>query len=341
MRQVGQLREIVIGLRPLFLTIVALNLVLTWAFGSAPPALRSLERIDSDALFAISARLDAVQRDLESEPVTRRDFVIVTGLSTAREGIDPTVFSRATGGGLRLLNIAGSGGSFSDLTAYSAPLLRSQLHPSGIIVGVHPSWLSGRSPQARPVNWASWISQHIWIVSNRAGINAGLHRLMLSLRSQLGRVMGLDLADLARGLADDPWAFAPTYNDTHAPPDFMTLQLRAWESFGWFDAQRFREATAETVALDNLLRRLSSLAPNRVLVLMPESSAFRMRVPAEAVDSLVQVARGADTGLQILDLRASLPDDYFRDHAHLNAAGREALSRLLGARFPESQERSR
>jgi lysophospholipase L1-like esterase len=65
---------------------------------------------------------------------------------------------------------------------------------------------------------------------------------------------------------------------------------------------------------------------------MPESSALRAIYPPVAqteFDELAQKLR-----LQVVDLRASMPDDLFYDRAHLNAQGRQRLSSELPLLLP-------
>jgi hypothetical protein len=357
MNSSSRLRCIIVGLWPVVAAMVALNVILTLAVGFAPPALRRAELLDPDTKLSISERVAAVQQSIRSGGWTERELAVVIGLSTAREGIDPITFERATGGKFRLLNIAGSGGSFRELQFYYQNVFASHLRPRVVILAVHPSWLSGRAvrPQAdslgevvgnllgKPTetSWIplrSWLSGHVWIFGNRVAINTEIRTAMLSLRGLLGELMDLEPGDLVG--SDDPWEASIRYGDLHASAEFLSTQLRQWEAFGWFDAHSFDRDTDETAALDDLLRRLKAFAPTTLLVLMPESVEFRSRVPAMAVDRLSRVVLGPYPEMAILDLRASMPDEYFYDHAHLNAAGREAFSNLIGMNVRDLHRRT-
>jgi hypothetical protein len=333
--------------------MVALNAILTFAVGLAPSALRRAELLDPDTQLAISARVAAAQRSIRAGG-TERELAVVIGLSTAREGIDPISFERATDGKFRLLNIAGSGGSFRELQFYYENVFTSHLHPRVVILAVHPSWLSGRTIRPQPgdlgkvagdwvrkpteTSWIalrSWLSEHVWIFGNRVAMNTEIRTSMLSLRGLLGELVDLEPGDLIPGPNDDLWKASIRYSDIHVSAEFLSTQLRQWEAFGWFDADRFNGHTHEAVALDNLLEKLKAFAPTTLLVLMPESSEFRNRVPAAAGDRLIRIAQDAHPEMPILDLRPSMPDGSFYDHAHLNAAGREAFSTLIGKRARE------
>jgi hypothetical protein len=344
----NRLRNIVGGLVLVIVVMIALNLALTLVFGQAPVALGRAELVDLNAMSVIAARIASVEAQLETESATEPPLAVVLGLSTAREGFDPILFRQATDDRYKLLNLGASGGSFRELAAYSQPLIDSRLRPAILILAVHASWLAGRTlrapsqaplpPAPREVTWVtsleygrhlqSWAVQRVWILANRVAIHAELRRAMYWLRSRIAGLVDQKLREVVPG--GDPWEVKSSYGSEQASPEFLAMQLKEWAAFGWFDASRFGDQSDEAKTLRELLKSLKELSPKVVLVLMPESVAFRSRVPAKAVTAVTMIAQGVDKSTAILDLRASMTDQAFRDQAHLNVSGHQQFSALIG-----------
>jgi hypothetical protein len=77
-----------------------------------------------------------------------------------------------------------------------------------------------------------------------------------------------------------------------------------------------------------------------VLVLFPEHSAFRSRAPREAVDLLTTRLREIAPEVQVLNLIDTMQDDEFWDLYHLNRAGGERFTKLLGERLKQLSEQA-
>lgn len=343
--------HIVVALLPIILVFGLLNAGLSVVWGPAPAKLLQSELTDADTLQAIAERVATVENQWEGAASTHARLAVVTGLSTAREGIDPIQIYEATKGGVRLLNISSSGGSFSEMRTYSEPLLNSWLEPDLVIMAVHPCWLAGRqlrtSPQSPPAfrgrgdeilpetglqQLRGWGALQPWVLNNRRAIYSELRRFMLGWRARLH--YWANISSIEAPLEGDyPWAVRIAYQDQRAPPEFLQTQLREWGAAGWFDPGSFGVQTAEAQSLRLFVNAILDKTPNLVVVLMPESEEFRSRVPLRAAETLIDIIQAVDSDISILDLRASLPDSMFRDHAHLNAQGRLALSQEVTRRF--------
>lgn len=345
-----RLRHIVVALMPIVLVLSLLNVGLMVIWGPAPATLSHSESIDPDTLQSIAARVASVERQWKDAGPTHPRLAVVLGLSTAREGIDPIQIHQATQGGLHLLNVAASGGSFREMRTYSEALLSSGLQPDSVIMAVHPCWLAGRQLRPSPVSppflrddgedastqtrfqqLKRWAAQQVWVLDNRPAIHSELRQFMLGWRARLHHWMGISLSEQVPG-GDDPWSVRIAYQDQQAPPEFLQAQLREWASAGWFDPERFGVQTAEAQVLRSLVGDMRGKTRNLVVVLMPESEAFRSRVPSRAAESLIDIVQAVDKNIAVLDLRASLSAAMFRDQAHLNAQGRRALTQEIGAR---------
>ncbi len=332
--------QIMVALMPIILVFGLLNVGLGMVWGHTPAKFLQSELTDAHTLHAIADRVATVEKHLGVAGSEHARLVVVTGLSTAREGIDPIRFNKDTKGGVRLLNIGSSGGSFSEMQTYSEPLLNSRLQPDVVIMAVHPCWLAGRqlrtSPQRTPIirgiedevstqtvfqQLRVWVAQQSWVMNNRRAIHSELLQLMLGWRARLHY-----WANISSIKGDYPWAVRSAYQDQRAPPEFLQTQLREWALAGWFDTSSFGVQTAEAQLLRLFVKDIRDKTQHLVVVLMPESEEFRMRVPLRAAETLINIVQAVDRDIPILDLRDSLPDANFRDHAHLNAQGRKALT---------------
>lgn len=349
--QEGRLRVIAKTLAPIALVFGLVNLGLTVILGPAPEPLNYSELVDPYTRETIAARVATVER-MWQDPRTRSPrLAVVLGLSTAREGIDPFQIHQAAHEGLRLLNIAASGGSFREMRRYAEPLLDSELKPDTVVLAVHPSWLAGRQLHPAPVGspivrggdgevstsgkiqqLKRWVIQSAWVLDNRPGIHSEIRRVMQTWRAHLRRWINMPPAGPAQEGDDYPWTVQVAYQDQHASPEFLESQLREWASAGWFDPGRFGVQTAEAQVLRSLLEDARGKARNLVVVLMPEADAFRREVPPRAAETLIDIVHEVDMRIPILDLRASLPAEMFRDQAHLNAGGRRVLTQEIAVR---------
>lgn len=346
-----RLRHITVALMSIALVFGLVNIGLGLFWGQAPAKLLQSELTDADTLQAIAERVSNVEKQLKDAGSTHTKLVIVTGLSTAREGIDPIQIHNSSYGDLRLLNISSSGGSFSEMRTYTEPLINSWLKPDLIIMAVHPSWLAGR--QLRPSFQSSsifrdsgdevsmentfkllraWIAKQFWVLNNRQAIHSELRQFMLEWRARLHNWANISSIE-PPFKGDYPWSVRIAYHDNRAPPEFLQAQLYQWSSLGWFDSDRFGAQTPEAQSLRLFINAIRNKTTNLVIVLMPESEEFRSKVPLRATETLIDIVLSIDSSISVVDLRASLSDAMFRDHAHLNAQGRLALTQKISSMF--------
>jgi hypothetical protein len=322
--------------------LVLASLLLAGIFGLAPLSLRHAEVLNPETWLVLRSRVAAIEKTVLPETLA-----VTVGFSTAREGIDRTIFRDSSG--LDLLNLASSGGSFSELHSYYDFVLDSRLKPRVLIVAVHPCWLSGRlltdvsaaeasSPAMLQRNWLQRVESSatialdypVWILANRARVNVLLRSALARARTSVANLLGIDALGLAPNLEFDPWKTTVLYSDRHAPEGQLARQIVQWRGFGWFDARQFSADSVEAAMLADFLRRAGRFSAHTIVVLMPESTVLRENVPVEAGTLLKDVVASTPGKFSLLDLRAALPDELFYDHAHLNGAGRDRFSRLIG-----------
>jgi hypothetical protein len=340
-----------VALTSIALMFGLLNIGLGLFWGPAPAKLLQSELTDADTLQAIAERVATVEKQWKGAGSTHPKLAVVTGLSTAREGIDPIQIYKTSNGDIRLLNISSSGGSFSEMRTYTEPLINSWLQPDLVIMAVHPSWLAGRqlrtSTQSPSIFRGSgdeistetllkqlrvWVGLQSWVLNNRQAIHSELRQFMLGWRARLHYWANISSLEPPMEV-DYPWSMRITYQDLRGPPEFLQAQLRQWTSAGWFDIDRFGAQTVEAQSLRLFVNAMRDKTPNLVIVLMPESEEFRSKVPLRAAETLIDIVQAVDRAISVVDLRASLPDAMFRDHAHLNAQGRLALTQEITSRF--------
>ena len=109
------------------------------------------------------------------------------------------------------------------------------------------------------------------------------------------------------------------------------LRIREYGLRGYYDPQAFSRSHEQAASLVKLIERLRARRAMVVIVLMPEHSTLRQRVPPEAMAALLDplTRRFAEEIPLIIDVRDAIPDSGFNDISHLNDAGRALFTPLL------------
>jgi hypothetical protein len=130
----------------------------------------------------------------------------------------------------------------------------------------------------------------------------------------------------------DPWQPPPRLGyPQHSDAEFLRGQIKGFEELGWLDPKSYDRIGREPAeALASLVDELSARAGAVVIVLMPEHTAFRRRVPDLAVEMLVSALERQGGGSHsVADFRAAIPDAEFTDYCHLNDTGRAHFTAQL------------
>ncbi|MCV2349765.1 hypothetical protein [Paucibacter sp. Y2R2-4] len=324
-----------------------ISIILTpWLSSGVPDS-----RVDPRSLRSIQLRTEAAAEFQNNRLANEQPAVVVAlGLSTVREGLDPVAISQHFDGRVHLLNLASSGGSFSEMRAYAEPLIKGSLRPDLVILGVHPSWLAAASLRLMPaapfdqqslldsIKWElheskKWLRQRSWILTHRIAVHGIIQNSLQAIRADLNQFYLTSSIQGGPSAMRDPWAVRPIYSEDKAEPAFLLTQLREWQAAGWFDARNLSSSNPEAIVLTDMLQTLTTICPKVVLILMPESAEFRRKVPSSSGNTLRSIADKVQPKIQVLDFREALPDSYFRDHAHLNTRGRHSFSLLIASRF--------
>jgi hypothetical protein len=343
----SRLRPVIGVLAVIAVALVLVSVMLAAVFGVAPEPLRRAEVLDPNEYQRIGEQIAAVEREGGTpKRGGRQPLAVVLGLSTAREDIDAATLGPALCGGMQVLNLGSSGGSYRELAFYLQTVRYTHLRSALTVLAVHPVWLAGRiqPPPARSGRdeLAAMLShgpsrsaakelarEWIWLYANRLGMHAALVNALERLRERVAERYGLDMRQRFPDGHASPWSAHVAYRGSRASGEFLNEQLRAWHDYGWFDARNFSASGSEAESLRQLMGETRALGDRVVIVLLPEHSAARWRIPDAAAATFRAVVSGGDS-VPILDLRARLPDSLFYDYAHVNAGGRARVTALVG-----------
>ena len=282
---------------------------------------------------------------------TGEGLAVILGRSTAREGLDPSMLEAGDLGSLRWLSLYGSGGSLNFMTDLADILFFSKLNPEVVVLAINPYMLAGHPYRPHdPCGDATAVIRHLWgrefysarialsalmesrswILAHRRIINHQVRVGSFRARLRLFRACGLE-PDSLRPPDPDPWKVQRLGYPPHQSEDYLRWVLISAERLGRFSPSIYSVQSTQARALAEIITRSRQRGARVYVVLMPERSVWRKHVPAEA-DRCLQAVLGqyfGETPPPVIDLRASLADEMFSDHYHLNESGMKAASRLL------------
>lgn len=255
-------------------------------------------------------------------------FGLLIGASTIQRGPLPALVQEETGQPWLLLGVGGGTGGFSKLRRSIHVITDAGLRPDTVVLGVHGIWLASAPDAAEegggPLDWL-WFVRHQRAASNFA------YAQMQAAREQL-------FADLGQGTwaaftpSARPWSPPPEMPFEAPLPEARLEDHRAKSAkAGRFDAASYDPESHQRAELAALIGELQALSKRVVVVVLPERSAYRSRVPEIATTLVVRTA--SNLGAEVLDLRDALPDAQFWDNYHLTMDGRRALSALLASKL--------
>jgi hypothetical protein len=347
----------------LALASVALGLgisaaALRWATDRRPGWFPSIpSKMDVGALERIGGRVARAARDVRGDPRLGERLGVVLGSSTMQSALQPELLTVEGGAGaVRWLNLCGPDAGLVDLERVARLLERAGVRPSIALVGINLGMLADPGDllsdamlaDPAPPAWAQ-LSRARPPASGPDRLARSLGRLAEDaggwLRPNLTKLHYLkDLAAFEWRVAAAPAvgieaAFAPA-SDYWTPPaawadpatdEFRAWQVREYTRKGWFAADAYSPDGPNVRALADLLIRLRRLGARVVLVLLPEPTGLRERVPAEArrrLSTLIASLPAADAP-EVLDLREAVGDRDLTDLVHPGPLGREAVIRRV------------
>jgi hypothetical protein len=322
------------------------------ALGWAPRALWGGDApVDVTWLERAAGRGIAARRAVDAGGRNKQELVVVAGQSTVREGIQSALVEAADPGDRRWLVVGGSGASTSALRDLIYPIATLALRPRAVVLGIHYGWFSGHkralptmrdqatqirtTAQTRgPVVAARITFGLTWLGHNARPVGEYIHRTLTFARLAIMRDLNVPLQAIYVP-ADDPWSLQSMYDDQFAGREFLDVQLQRWTARGWFSERSYQPNGKAVRALRDTIALLEEHT-HVIVVLMPEHSELRARIPRQAaaktLGSALEVP-AEQAAIPVVDMRDAIPDEHFRDLAHLNTRGRELFSALLGQRM--------
>jgi hypothetical protein len=331
-------RNLLIGAPCLGLLVAGINFLLLAITGPAPDWLvPRLYPMGWNWVERTAARVSGLEAACGPPAANGcHPLLVYLGQSGAQEGIDPAVLHAHLGTDLRLVGICGSGSGMYPFRALSEPLLRSRLRPALTVLCIHPVWLIGNPTPQPPASLdpfpalfrGDWqeVGQIVgwwnWLARNRHFVNYAARTQLHAAQARLG------------GAAVDPHPWRPPEragNLYWVGEEKLRWLMAEYERRGWFDpAQYARFQEGQAAALVDLISRLRGHGGAILILLMPERSGFRTRIPPAARCYLLGTIREHFPDLPaVLDFQDAIPDEMFSDWGHLNDTGRERFSLLL------------
>lgn len=271
------------------------------------------QEIDPHWLGEVRAKVELLQ---EEEGLS---FGLALGTSTLKQALDKTPLENVTG--VPWMTMCGSGPSVVRLKRHLTPFLESDVRAEWILLGLSPYWLANKKDESLPMLPTSGSPSAF---GSYAKLSRSTGQKMFF--TSLGQ---LQLAIGARGRpagVRGDWRFGDA-KDGFADAEFWADQIEGMErSYGAFDKESYSSQNEESRALKVLLQELSSHTEHLYVILMPEHSELRAKLPHIAEQTLLKVVEDSGVSLTLLDLRVSREDRMFYDYCHLNTDGRAVFS---------------
>jgi hypothetical protein len=317
--------------------LVVIDLALRLALGILPAALLRTSFHDPSNHERVAGRVSAVIAEGEhANPIA-----VIIGSSSAQDGFMAAELGAADPAHRRWLNLATTGSSFDELRYTFGPLFASELDADLLVIAIHPGWLAGRvvdDPAFDAILISSTAPRTSWLLFNRGRVNQLARSALGDLREWLllGK-LGVPF-DGVHPPTLEPWRDSPR-NDGVWEAAFARHQLETWQRKRWFEASWFARADEEVDAAAEVVAAAQRTAKRVVVVLMPESSTLRAAMPVEAEAAFRRALARLAAPPPVLDLRAAIPDELFKDHIHLGGRGAQLLSTLMPDRIAELARR--
>jgi hypothetical protein len=293
-------------------------------------------------------RVEAAIQEYKEGKIDANDYLCAfVGISNVREGIDLRVIAERSGVHCRYLGLAGAGLAIPGAAQQAEVLLTSELRPDLVIVGIGPHQMLDTKPKPgsqelgalgylRRIdlrNMAIVMRGWIWVFSRRLDISLALDDAILNMRASLFRALHVQLKQPDGGLRD-PWrGMIKAMGRDHYSEATLREELQFFESLGAFDPETYAAAKKAPATLVRVVKQFRNRGATVVVLLMPEHSRLRGRMPENITRFVKTPLRDAfpDAPPPVLDLRDAVDDEGFVDMAHLNAKGSAQCSRLLAA----------
>lgn len=316
----------------LVLTFMAINTILTGitvlAPGWVPKKFFGVDFVEDNRLRAAGAWNEYRQGILDQD----KRLVVILGLSSASEGITLGDLSRILGERHRFLGLCGAGRNMEEVKRYAQPLLQTDLKPDLVVFAIGPFHLiDGYVPD----NWTRLEILGLWLTLHRRDIRHAVDLTLSDARSELFRYFEVQVSKEI----PDPWRELIRIGlPESVSGKSLGVKIRQYGERGYYDAQTYQRSGRQAEILVDLISRFRQRQSKILIVLMPEHSELRRRIPPEGLALLHDALEKAfgEEAPTLVDLRDALDDSEFTDISHVNNKGRPQLNRLLAEAIRES-----
>jgi hypothetical protein len=184
-------------------------------------------------------------------------------------------------------------------------------------------------------NAAIELRNGLWFFARRNDVSISLEKSLLDARAVIFRSFGVHLQESAAD-QHSPWRdMIRAIFEDHFSEATLREEQQFFQDLGVFDWETYVNSPKAPSALVRLIRDFRARGSVVVVLLMPENSRLRNRMPPNVLDSVaipLQQAFDADVPT-VLDLRDAIEDSGFVDLTHLNQKGSARCGVLIGAKI--------
>jgi hypothetical protein len=299
----------------------------------------------------IAQRVTAAEYRYPSDAAQGQYLCALLGLSSFREASDRQLMTQLTDDKCRLLGLCGAGPSLEDIADQSASLRESTLRPDLVFIGINEFHQAKPTAEVAAANARDQVTfgralmhgdvrnilkplrDRIWFYQRRQDVSLESESALLNAKVKIVHAMGARMENPTT----DPWReMIHLEAPEHATPGTLHDQLVSYGNRKLFDPATYDLPVArqQLDSLIQLIGELQSRGATVVVVIMPEYSELRERMPPIAMErllaSLHQLSNNAPA---VVNFRDALGDEDFSDISHVNTAGRTDFSRLLAAKI--------
>lgn len=334
----------------LLILLVAINGVLRIL--DRTPILAWLPKVTAGTGFLEDNRQrieDAVQECERGQVGADEYLCAILGLSNVREAVPLKVVSKEAGLPCRYLGLGAAGVGMPDLVGQARLLLESKLCPDLVLVGIGPHQMVDTRPKRSTSranfydllrrgdfrNAAIEIRNGFWFFERRQDVSITTEKALLDARAAMFRSFDVYLPQ-GETNHRSPWRemiraiFAEHFSEAT-----LREEEQFFQDLGVFDRQTYANSPKASAALVGLIQDFRVRGAVVVVVLMPEHSRLRKRMPPD-INSVVTMPLQQAFGKEappVLDLRDAVADEGFVDLSHLNSTGSARCGRLIGAKI--------
>lgn len=262
-----------------------------------------------------------------------KPLAVIIGLSSASEGIGLKTLDEEDGVSCRYLGLCGGGRNMEDIARYARPLLASDLKPDLVVLAISPFHLVD-PPSGFRQGFVERLHHAfvpeilgLWFWTRRGDVSYALKLLLVDARMRMFQFFDVRLRETEL----DPWR-EMIKMDLPASVSEAALhaKIEQYGLRGYYDGEVYSRSHDQAATLIELIGQFRARRADLVIVLMPEHSALRGRMPTEAMKALLDPLKTLEGNMPpVFNFRDAIEDGGFMDISHMNDTGLAQFSSLL------------